>query len=86
MQEEYHIKTAPNFVITKRNNESFENLMSRFKRKTKSSKVLVKSVEKMFFIRPAEKQRQKRLRNKYFKQFENQQQFVYLLLTIKLLY
>ncbi len=70
--EEYHLKTAPNFIIKKRNNESFDSMMQRFKRKTKSSKVLVYAVEKMFFIRPAEKARQKRLKNKFFKQLENQ--------------
>ncbi len=62
MAEEYYIKKSPNFVIIKRNNESFESLMNRFKRKTKSSRILVDCVEKMFFVRPSEKKKKKKIK------------------------
>lgn len=70
MEQEYHIKKSPNFSLIRKPNEDIDSFITRFKRKTKSSKVLVKAVEKMFFVRPAEKKRQKRNKSKFFRSLE----------------
>ena len=68
----YHIHKAPNFVLIRKPNEDFEVFMGKFKRKTKTSKVLVKAVECMTFTKPSVKKREKRNRNKFFKKLNQE--------------
>lgn len=64
------VKQYPaNFVIIPKPGESIDSLMLRFKRKTKYSKVIIKAVECMHFIKPSDKKRAKRNRSKFLNKF-----------------
>jgi ribosomal protein S21 len=51
---------SSNFTIIARPGESIDSLLLRFKKKTKTSRVIINAVEKMSFKKPSIKKREKR--------------------------
>lgn len=60
-----------NVVIKVKSDEEISDSLSRFKKKVKNSGVLVEVVERMYFLRPAEK---KKLKSKKARQRRNSRQ------------
>lgn len=50
--------------VIKKNNENIESLLSRFKKKIKDDKLFLRILDKEFFVKPSQKRRLKRKKNR----------------------